>query len=61
MIMRLKAMGTEKALVAFFCMLRETLVKAFLSPDLHCKAAFSLANPCDPPEVAKQLTTTLQF
>ena len=35
--------------------LRETLIKAFPSLDLRCEAAFSLANPCDPPEVAKEM------
>ena len=34
---------------------RKTLIKAFSSPDLRCEAAFSLANPCDPPEVAKEM------
>ena len=37
------------------CSIRETLIKAFTSPDLRCEAAFSLANPCDPPEVAKEM------
>ena len=36
-------------------MLRETLIKAFPSPDPGCEAVFSLANPCDPPEVAKEM------
>ena len=36
-------------------MIMETLIKAFPSPDLRCEAAFSLANPCDPPEVAKEM------
>ena len=35
--------------------LRETLIKAFPPSDLRCEAAFSLANPCDPPEVAKEM------
>ena len=33
---------------------RETLIKAFPSPDPGCEAAFSLANPRDPPEAAKE-------
>jgi len=33
---------------------RETLIKAFPSPDLRCEAAISPANPCDPPAAAKE-------
>ena len=39
----------------FRCLFRETLIKAFPSPDLRCEAAFSLANLCDPPEIAKEM------
>ena len=35
-------------------LLWETLIKAFPSPDLRCEAAFSLANPCDPPNGAER-------
>ena len=35
--------------------LRETLIKAFPSLDLRCEAANSFANPCDPPEVFKEM------
>ena len=34
---------------------RETPIKAFPSPDLRCKAANSVANPCDPPKVSKEM------
>ena len=33
----------------------ETLIKAFPTPDLPCEAENSFANPCDPPEVSKEM------
>ena len=40
---------------------RETLIKAFPSPDLRCVAANSTANPCDPPEVSKEMLIKSAF
>ena len=36
-------------------LIMETLIKAFPSLDLRCEAANSFANPCDPPEVFKEM------
>ena len=41
--------------------IRETLIKAFPSPDLRCEAAISLANPCDPPEASKEMLIKSSF
>ncbi len=30
--------------------IKETLIKAFPTPDLRCEAANPKVNPCDPPE-----------
>ena len=49
-----KSARVRKADISAGCS-RKTLIKAFPSPDLRCEAAFSLANPCDPPEVAKEM------
>ncbi len=40
---------------SFNFVVRETLIKAFPSPDLRCEAANSFANPCDPPAAAKEM------
>ncbi len=36
-------------------MSKETLIKAFPTPDLCCEAANFLANPCDPPEAVREM------
>ncbi len=37
------------------------LIKAFHAPDLRCEAAISHANPCDPPEAAKEMLIKSAF